>query len=130
MEAVSVAKTMVDKVKNYAPEKGEYLTTFAPEEFETLTESEALKYKANEDCFISFVVYNNRFKLFGAIPDEMDFRVTFISTSGKAYRYTMKKAGEEIKDFINISGMPSGRYYVYVNMGDAVYNTTEYIDIP
>ena len=108
---------------------GTYLTTYADEEFETLTEEEALAYATNEDCFISFQMYNNRFKLLGAVPEEMDMRVTFISTRGVAYRYTMKEANGELKDFINLSGMPEGRYYVYVNMGDYVYNTTEYIEI-
>ena len=97
--------------------------------FETLTEEEALKYATNEDCFITFGMFNDRFKLIGSVPDHMDFRVTFISTKGVAYRYTLKEANKEMKDFLNLTLMPRGRYYVYVNMGDYVYNTTEYIEL-
>ena len=129
LSAVSVKPTENDEIANYEVEMGTYLTTYADEEFETLTEEEALAYATNEDCFISFQMYNNRFKLLGAVPEEMDMRVTFISTRGVAYRYTMKEANGELKDFINLSGLPEGRYYVYVNMGDYVYNTTEYIEI-
>ena len=74
-------------------------------------------------------MYNKRFKLIGFVPDEMEMKVSFISPKGTAYRYVMKEANKELKDFINISLLPKGRYYVYVDMGGYVYNTTEYIEI-
>ena len=125
----SVNKTDVKVVSNYKPGNGEYLSTSDPDIYETLTEEEALKYKSNEDCFITFQMYNKRFKLIGVVPDKMDMKVTFISAKGVAYRYTMKEANKEMKDYINISLLPKGKYYVYVNMGEHVYNTTEYIEI-
>ena len=129
LERESVNSKKVKVVKNYYPERGEYLSSYEPDVFETLTEEEALKYAVNEDCFITFGMFNDRFKLIGSVPDHMDFRVTFISTKGVAYRFTLKEANKEMKDFLNLTLMPRGRYYVYVNMGDYVYNTTEYIEL-
>lgn len=119
----------VDIVKNYKPVDGEYLSTYDPDVYELLKEEEALKYATNEDCFITFQMYNKRFKLIGVVPNKMSMKVTFISPKGVAYRYTMKEEYKDMKDFINISLLPKGKYYVYVNMGDHVYNTTEYIEI-
>lgn len=119
----------VDIVSNYKPKNGEYLSTYDPDVYELLKEEEALKYATNEDCFITFQMYNKRFKLIGVVPNKMSMKVTFISPKGVAYRYTMKEEYKDMKDFINISLLPKGKYYVYVNMGDHVYNTTEYIEI-
>ena len=125
----SVKGTSVDVVKNYQPVDGAYLSTSDPDVYESLSENEALKYATNEDCFISFQMYNKRFKLIGVVPQKMEMKVTFISAKGMAYRYTMKEANKDIKEYINVSLLPKGKYYVYVDMGGHVYNTTEYIEI-
>lgn len=129
LERESVNSKEVKTVKNYKVDAGFYLSTYEPDKYESLTEEEALKFASNDDCFITFQMYNNRFKLIGNVPDNMDMKVTFISTKGTAYRYTMKETNGELKDFIILSLLPKGKYYVYVNMGSHVYDTTEYIEI-
>lgn len=129
LEKESVNSKEVKTVKNYKVSAGSYVSTYEPDKYETLTEDEALKFSVNSDCFITFQMYNNRFKLIGNVPDKMDMKVIFISPKGIAYRYTMKETSKELKDFIILSLLPKGKYYVYVNMGDHVYDTTEYIEI-
>lgn len=129
LERESVNSKEIKVVKNYNPSPGSYVSTYEPDTYETLTEEEALEYKNSEISFITFRMYNDRFTLLGFLPEHMEFKVTFISTKGTAYRFTMKEKNQELKPFLNLSAMPRGRYYVYVNLGDFVYNTTEYIEL-
>lgn len=129
LSASSVKPTTVTEHKNYTTKKGLYTTTLPDEKYETLTEKEALKYAVNEDCFISFYMYNRRFKLNGILPDSSSLKVTFISPRGIAYRFNMKNANKDLKDFIDLTKLPSGRYYVYVDLDNKVYNTLQHIEI-
>ncbi len=116
-------------VKNYTFPKGRYLSTFPVDVPEELTEEEALQFEQNDPLLISYIIHDNRFRLSGAVPTEMDMKIIFISPSGKAYRYTLKEKGQEIKQFIILDKLPKGRYYVYASMNDFVYNTTQYIEM-
>lgn len=129
LEKESIKSVNKDLISNYKPGDGKYLSTYEADIYELLKESEALKFATNENCFISFQMYNKRFKLIGVVPKKMDMKVTFITTKGVAYRYTMKEANKDMLDFINLSLLPKGKYFVYVEMGGHVYNTTEYIEI-
>lgn len=129
LEKESVNSKEVKTVKNYSPANGQYLSTYEPDKYTLLTEEDALKYQVNENCFITFQMYNKRFKLIGVVPNKMEMKVTFISPKGMAYQYMMKESGKDMLDFINVSLLPKGKYFVYVNMGEHVYNTTEYIEI-
>ena len=48
---------------------------------------------------------------------------------GKAYKYVLKESGQDIKDFINLSKLKSGRYYVFAEIDGEKYNIGNYIDI-
>lgn len=129
LSSESVKPMEVSDTKNFEFVEGKYLSTYNSDNPEELSEEDALKYAINDPLYVSFELYNNRFKLFGSVPSEMEMKVTFISPSGKAYRYTMKEANKDIKEFVIIDKLPKGRYYVYVNLGNEVYNTTQYIDL-
>lgn len=126
---VSVKSETLSTIPNYNVSEGKYLSTHENDKYEILSEDEALKYASNEPLFITFQMYNKRFRLIGSVPEKMDMKITFISTRGIAYRYILKEKNQDIKDFIIISDLPKGRYYVYVNMNEFIYNTTEYIEI-
>lgn len=126
--SISVIPKNIGIIDNYAVKNGKYTSTYPKDEFEILTEEEALKYQTNETNYITFNLYNNRLKLLGSIPNNMEFKVTLISTTGTAYRYTMKSKNTTTKEFIDLSNLPKGRYYIYVNLDEYIYNTTQYID--
>jgi hypothetical protein len=125
----SVNPNNTSVLSNYVfNENAVFTTTDKADDYETLTEEEALEYKTNEICPVTFELINKQFAFVGSVPTEMDFRVTLISTRGKAYRFTIKEAGTDASKLsVNLSDLPAGRYYVYVNMGDLVYDTREYI---
>ncbi len=125
----SIKPKKVDEYKNYDFVNGKYLTTLEIDVPEELTRDDALKFEQNRALYIEFSMHDNRFSLEGALPDEVDLKVTFISPSGKAYRYLLKEANKDIKQFINLSKLPSGKYFIYVNLGEEVYNTTLYLEI-
>lgn len=126
----SVKPSKQNVVSNYEFNDSAYFTTNnIVKEYEELKEVDALKYKTSENCPISFELINKQFAMVGALPDELDLKVTFISTRGKAYRFTLKEANEEMKVSVNLSSLPNGRYYVYANIGDKVYDTREYIQL-
>lgn len=129
LENVSVKPKSVNIIDNYQTTRGVFTSTIKPDEPEILSESDALKYQTNETNFITFSLINKRLKLLGNIPDNMEFKVTLITGNGKAYRYTLKSKDKEKKEYIDISSLESGRYYIYVNLDNYIYNTTQYIDI-
>ncbi|MBO5475844.1 MAG: aryl-sulfate sulfotransferase [Bacilli bacterium] len=127
----SVKPQKYDDIPNYEFNDNAYFTTNNDtKNYEELTETEALKYKnTDEKIQLSFEVVNRQFSFVGLMPDEFDIKVTFISTRGKAYRYTLKEANKEMKVSVNLSSLPKGRYYVYADMGNKVYDTREYVEI-
>lgn len=125
----SIKQTSLNELPNYSAQDGKYLSTLEADNYEELSEEEALKYQVNEPLEVTFFMYNNRFRFIGAIPSAMEARVTFISPSGKAYRYLLKEANKDVKEFIILDKLPKGRYYVYADWGEFVYNTTQYIEI-
>ena len=127
LSEVSVKPSNPDNVANYTTERGKYLSTVEADEYVELSEQEALNFRNSEILDISFIMYNNRIKFFGAIPESMSANIVFISPSGKSYRYVLKKANEEAKDFIVLNRLPSGRYYIYAEWDNYIYNTGQHI---
>ncbi len=125
----SIKHSKKSEISNHIPEDGKYVSTLADDDYEELSEEEALKYQNNEKLDVAFIMYNNRIKFYGAIPNSMGVKITFISPSGKAYRYLLKEKNKDAKDFIILNKLPKGRYYIYANWDDYVYNTGQYIVI-
>lgn len=127
----SVKPEKHDDIPNYVfNDKASFTTNNTAKDYEELSEEEALKFKnTDETVKLSFELVNNQFSFVGLMPDEYEIKVTFISTRGKAYRYTLKEANKEMKVSVNLSSLPKGRYYVYAEMGNKVYDTREYIEL-
>lgn len=126
---VSVKPTTMSVVSNYSPVTGVYTSTMEADTYEELTEEEALKFQDSDILTIAFMMYNNRIKFYGAIPESMEAKIVFISPSGKAYRYLLKEANQETKNFISLDNLPKGRYYVYAEWDEYMYNTGQHIDL-
>ena len=126
----SVKPTKYSEIRNYEfDDSASFTTNNTSKDYTELTEEEALKFKVSENCPISFELINKQFSMVGAIPDELALKVTFISTRGKAYQYTLKEENKEMKVSVNLASLPKGRYYVYANIGNKVYDTREYIEL-
>lgn len=129
LESVSVKPKTIDVVSNYKTELGKYLIPYEPDKYEELSESEALEFKNSINQEIVFEIHNNKFSFVGYYPKDTSVNVTFISPRGKAYKYVLKESGQDIKDFINLSKLKSGRYYVFAEIDGEKYNIGNYIDI-
>lgn len=129
LESVSVKPKAIDVVSNYKTELGKYLIPYEPDKYEELSESEALEFKNSVNQEIVFEIHNNKFSFVGYYPKDTSVNVTFISPRGKAYKYVLKESGQDIKDFINLSKLKSGRYYVFAEIDGEKYNIGNYIDI-
>lgn len=130
LAASSVKPKKLSVMPNYVFDKGaKYNSNKKAPIYETLSERDALAYKTGEVLPISFELINRQFALVGTIPNNLDFKVTFISTRGNAYRYTLKDSDGDMLLNVDLSPLQAGRYYIYVNMGDKVYNTREYIEL-
>ena len=129
LESVSVKPKTIDIVSNYKTELGKYLIPYEPDKYEELSESEALEFKNSVNQEIVFEIHNNKFSFVGYYPKDTSVNVTFISPRGKAYKYVLKESGQDIKDFINLSKLKSGRYYVFAEIDGEKYNIGNYIDI-
>lgn len=127
----SVKPEKHDDIPNYEFNDSAYFTTNnTSKDYEELSEEEALKYKDSiETIPLSFELVNRQFAFVGLMPDEFDIKVAFISTRGKAYRFNLKEANKDMKVSVNLSTLPKGRYYVYAEIGDDIYDTREYIEI-
>ncbi len=129
LESVSVKPKTINVVSNYKTELGKYLIPYEPDKYEELSESEALEFKNSINQEIVFEIHNNKFSFVGYYPKDTSVNVTFISPRGKAYKYVLKESGQDIKDFINLSKLKSGRYYVFAEIDGEKYNIGNYIDI-
>lgn len=130
LEAISVTPKINKIIANYSFDtKAKYVTNLASSEYEKLTESDALAYKENSSNPISFFILNNHMSFQGMLLDSAELKVTFISPKGIAYRYTVKEAGEDKYKVLNLNNLPKGRYYIYVNLDNTIYNTTQYVEI-
>ena len=130
LEALSVTPKTNKTVANYEFDgEARYLTNLPSPEYEKLTEADALAYKENSSNPISFFILNNRMSFQGLLLNSAELKVTLISPKGIAYRYTVKEQGKDEYKVLNLNDLPKGRYYIYVNLDDTIYNSTQYIVI-
>lgn len=128
--SVSVNPKKIDTVSNYKVELGRYLSNIPSDKYEKLSEKEALEYSNSDIQEITFEIHNNRFSLVGYYTLDSTIDIVLISPRGNAYKYVLKTEGEEMKDFINLSELKSGKYYLFAKINGTMYNTTKYIEIP
>ncbi len=94
-----------------------------------MSESEALAYKENVSNPIDFFILNGRMSFQGLLLDSAELKVTLISPKGIAYRYVVKEKGKDFYDVINLTQLPKGRYYIYINLDDSIYNTRKHVEV-
>lgn len=129
LESVSVVPKTISVVSNYETSLGKYLSSMESTEYSELTEEEALEYQNSISQEIEFEVHNNRFSLVGYFTLTSKVDVVFISPRGKAYKYVLKEENEKIKDYIDLSGLKAGKYYIFADINGERYNITQYIEI-
>ncbi|MDE6292313.1 MAG: aryl-sulfate sulfotransferase, partial [Bacilli bacterium] len=126
---ISVKPSKKEVIANHDPNLGKYTSTMEADKYEELSEADALKYQDSEYRDVPFILYNNRIKYFGGIPDSMQVKITFISPSGRTYRYVLKEANKEVKDFIILDNLPKGRYYIYTEWNGDLYTSGQHIEL-
>lgn len=130
LEAVSITHEVKDVLSNYNfDDHASYKSNLSSIEYEKLTESEALSYKENTSTPIDFFILNGRMTFSGLLLDEIELKVTLISPKGIAYRYIVKEKGKDTYNVVNLRQLPKGRYYIYVNIDDSIYNTLQYVEV-
>lgn len=130
LAAVSVNPKEDEVHSNYEFDKeGSYKTNLGDVAYEKLSESEALAYKQNTGTPITFFILNGRMTFDGMLLDSSELKVTLISPKGIAYRYNVKDKGSDEYRVINLTTLPKGRYYIYVNLNEYIYNTLQHVEI-
>lgn len=129
LESVSVKPKVLSEISNYSVEKGSYVISKETDKYEELSKIEALNYKNSVLQDVSFEIHDNKFSLVGYFTEGSYIDVILISPKGKAYKYVLKEKNQEIKNYINLSGLEKGRYYLYTDINGDSYNTGKYIDI-
>lgn len=129
LESVSVKPKTVTVVSNYKTELGKHLTPYEPTEYEELSESTALEFKNSTNQEVIFEIHNNKFSFVGYYPKDTSVNVIFISPRGKAYKYILKESGQDMKDFIDLSKLKSGRYYIFAEIDGDKYNIGNYVEV-
>ena len=129
LESVSVNPKVLKTISNYSTEKGSYIISKDADKYEELSEKEALNYKNSEPQEISFEIHDNKFSLVGHFTKGSYIDIILISPKGKAYKYALKEKDQEMKNYVNLSGLAKGRYYLFTDINGDSYNTGKYIDI-
>ena len=130
LEAVSVKPQEKKTLSNYDfDDEASYMTNIKYVEYEKLSEEEALNYKENTANPLEFFILNGRMEFSGFVLDSSLLRVTLISPKGIAYRYTIKEKDSDVYQRINLNVLPKGRYYIYINLDDEIYNTQQYVEV-
>ena len=130
LEAVSVDHEIKSINSNYNfDDHASYKSNIKTSNYEKLSESEALAYKENVSNPIDFFILNGRMSFQGLLLDSAELKVTLISPKGIAYRYVVKEKGKDFYDVINLTQLPKGRYYIYINLDDSIYNTRKHVEV-
>lgn len=130
LEAVSISHEVKNTLSNYSfDDQASYKSNLTSVEYEKLSESDALAYKENTSVPIDFFILNGRMTFSGLLLDDTELKVTLISPKGIAYRYMVKEKGKDTYNVINLRQLPKGRYYIYVNMDDYIYNTRQHVEV-
>lgn len=130
LAAVSVNPKENEVHSNYEFDKeGSYKSNLGDVAYEKLSESEALAYKQNTGTPITFFILNGRMTFDGMLLDSSELKVTLISPKGIAYRYSVKDKNSDEYRVINLTTLPKGRYYIYVNLNEYIYNTLQHVEI-
>lgn len=130
LEAVSISHEVKNTLSNYSfDDQASYKSNLTSIEYEKLSESDALAYKENTSVPIDFFILNGRMTFSGLLLDDTELKVTLISPKGIAYRYMVKEKGKDTYNVINLRQLPKGRYYIYVNMDDYIYNTRQHVEV-
>ncbi|MCH5167894.1 MAG: aryl-sulfate sulfotransferase [Erysipelotrichales bacterium] len=130
LEAVSITPKENKTISNYNfDDNASYKTNIESVKYETLTEQEALAYKENTNNPLEFFILNGRMTFRGFVLASSELKVTLISPKGIAYRYNIKETGADDYSPINLTALPKGRYYVYINLDDSIYNTQQYVEV-
>lgn len=130
LEYSSIKAKKVKVQKNYEVKLGKFNTAKDIDEFDVISEKEALEYKNNTAAFIPIDYFNSRLSISADLTFIDELQVVFISPSGKSYRHYLKKNKDD-KGSVSllVNNLPKGRYYVYINMDGIRYNTKQYIVI-
>lgn len=129
LESVSVVPKTVKTISNYKTSLGNYYSTIDADEYEEISEEQALEYKDSINQEVEFEVHNNRFSLVGYFTLTSKIDVIFISPRGKAYKYVLKEENKETKDYLDLSNLKAGKYYVFADINGEKYNITKYLEI-
>ncbi len=130
LEAVSVKKNVKEVISNYDfSSDAYYVSNIESQQYEILSEKDALAYKENTANPLDFFILNKRMTFQGMLMNSATLKVTLISPKGVAYRYVVKESGSETYRVIDLSALPKGRYYIYVNLDDSIYNTQQHIEL-
>ncbi len=130
LESVSISHEVKNTLSNYSfDDQASYKSNLTSIEYEKLSESDALAYKENTSVPIDFFILNGRMTFSGLLLDDTELKVTLISPKGIAYRYMVKEKGKDTYNVINLRQLPKGRYYIYVNMDDYIYNTRQHVEV-
>lgn len=114
-------------LNNYSAKDAEvYHTT--DQEYEVLDAEEAVKYADNYKLSFSFAVNSGHF-ISNVIPLKNDvINVVFINLQGKAYRFKLKGEKDESVAILDITDIPKGKYYIYLELNGRYYNTLSHVN--
>ena len=116
-----------DKVlKNYsAKDANIYHTT--EQKYEKIKMEDAMKYADNYKLHFPFAVNSGQFiSHISPLSDDV-INIVFINLQGDAYKFKLKGKNDVDVAIIDISTLPKGKYYIYLEYNDKYYNTLSHV---
>ena len=122
----SVKGSSESVINNYSAEDAiVYHTT--DQLYEKIDAEEAVKYADNYKMNFPFAVNSGQF-ISKISPLKNDIiNVVFINLQGDAYRFKLKEKGTRDVKVLDITTLPKGKYYIYLEFNDKYYNTLSHV---
>ncbi len=128
LEEQSINHKKLDVIPNYTQEPTKRFTTEDPK-YIKLTDEQVQKFNNVELWDFAFGASSNIFQIYIADGSDKPIKITFISNEGEGYQYVVKTENDEPGDIddINLTELPNGKYFVFVEYDGVIYNSTQYV---
>ena len=128
LEEQSVKSRHLEEIPNYKHEPTKRFSTEDPK-YIKLTDEQVKKFANVELYDFAFGASSNIFQIYIVDSSDKPIKITFISNTGDGYQYTIKGEKDEPGDLddINLSELPNGKYFVFMEYDGVVYNSTQYV---
>ncbi len=123
----SILVSIPTEEMNYTLTKSTRTYSLINQSYEILDDNTVANYKSSEGLNVSIEYLNNHLKIDRIFDKSSKVTISLLDISGYAYEFNYKDANNYQNNYIDISLIKDGKYFIYLNIDGIVYNINRYI---